>query len=33
MDAVLRLIIPASRGYSMEPTLEAVWEMEKLLLS
>jgi hypothetical protein len=33
LDAVLRLIILASRGYSAEPTLEAVFEMEKLLLS
>jgi len=33
LDAVLRLIILASRGYSAEPTLEAVWELEKLLLS
>ena len=33
LDAVLRSIIPASRGYSAEPTMEAVWELEKLLLS
>jgi hypothetical protein len=33
LDAVLRFIIPASRGYSAEPTLEAVFEMEQLLLS
>jgi hypothetical protein len=33
LDAVLRLIIPASRGYGAEPRLEAVFEMETLLLS
>jgi hypothetical protein len=33
LDAVLRLIIPASLGYGAEPTLEVVWEMETLLLS
>jgi hypothetical protein len=31
LDAVLRSIIPTSRGYSVEPTLEAVWELMLLL--
>jgi hypothetical protein len=33
LDAVLRLIVPASRGYSAKQTLEAVFEMEQALLS
>lgn len=33
LDAALRRIIPACRGYSAEPTLEAVFEMETALLS
>jgi hypothetical protein len=33
LDGVLRRIVPASRAYPAEPTLEAVYEMEKLLLS
>ena len=33
LDAVLRVIIPDSRGYSAEPALEAVFELEQLLLS
>ena len=33
LDAVLRRIVPTSRGYPAEPTLEAVYEMEHLLLS
>ena len=33
LDAVLRFIVARSRGCWLEPTLEAVWEMEKLLLS
>jgi hypothetical protein len=33
LDAVLRVIIPASRGYAAEPTLEALFEMETLMLS
>jgi hypothetical protein len=33
LDALLRLIVLASRGFSAEPTLEAVFEMEQALLS
>jgi hypothetical protein len=33
LDAALRFIILASRGYSAEPTLEAVFDMEQALLS
>ena len=33
LDAVSRRIVPAFRGFGAEPTLEAVFELEQLLLS